>query len=254
MSEEIVPFEFESHQVRTVVVDGEPWFVAHDIAKVLGYRSAPDMTRRLEESDKGYAKVRTPGGEQEVSILNESGLYDAIFRSNADGARPFRMWVTREVLPQIRRTGSYHTPLSDEEIVAQALQITTKRVEQLEAKVKADAPAVEYVERFVAQDDDAVTVRDAAKALNVRESDLRQCLQDWQWVYRQKNGARWSDSQQRMVEEYEWRAYADHAGKFILRPQHNAPRHHNGQVRQTLYLKAFVLPDLQKRVEASWRS
>lgn len=58
MSEEIVPFEFESHQVRTVVVDGEPWFVAHDIAKVLGYRSAPDMTRRLEESDKGHAKVR----------------------------------------------------------------------------------------------------------------------------------------------------------------------------------------------------
>ena len=60
---------------------GEPWFVAADVAKILGYRSAPDMTRRLDEDEKGYAEVRTPGGPQQMAVITEAGLYSAIFGS-----------------------------------------------------------------------------------------------------------------------------------------------------------------------------
>jgi anti-repressor protein len=100
-------FVYAGQDVRMVEKDGEPWFIASDVAEILDYRMASDMTRRLDTEDKGYAKVRTPGGDQEVSVISESGLYDAIFRSNAEGAKPFRRWVTGTVLPTIRKTGTF---------------------------------------------------------------------------------------------------------------------------------------------------
>ena len=90
--------------------DGEPRFIAADIAAVLGYRMASDMTRRLDDDEKGYALVRTPGGEQTMSVITESGLYQAVFASKIEGARRFRRWVTGEVLPAIRRHGGYLAP------------------------------------------------------------------------------------------------------------------------------------------------
>lgn len=100
-------FNYGGQEVRTVDLAGEPWFIATDVAEILDYRMASDMTRRLDPEDKGYAKVRTPGGEQEVIVISEAGLYDSIFRSNAEAAKPFRRWVTRTVLPTIRKTGSF---------------------------------------------------------------------------------------------------------------------------------------------------
>lgn len=138
--------------------------------------------------------------------------------------------------------------LTDDEIVAQALQITSAKVKQLEAKVEQDRPKVEYVDAFVAVDDDVLTVRDAAQTIGIRESDLRTALSDWGWIYRKHLGQRWSESHARMIDVYEWRAYAEHADKFQLRPQHNAPRHHNGQVRQTLYVRAFALGKIADRL------
>lgn len=83
--------------------DGEPWFVASDVAGILGYRMASDMTRRLDPDEKGTRSVRTPGGIQEVSVINESGLYSAILGSKVEGAKAFKRWVTSEVLPSIRK-------------------------------------------------------------------------------------------------------------------------------------------------------
>lgn len=82
MTTDLVPFEYEGKSVRTVMIDGEVWFVAADVASILGYRMASDMTRRMDDDNKGYAKVRTPGGEQDLAAINESGLYDSVFRSN----------------------------------------------------------------------------------------------------------------------------------------------------------------------------
>ena len=98
--------------VRTVVIDGEPWFVATDFAALLGYRDAPNMVRMLDDDEVATHKVSSRslnGHEQarEVSIVSESGLYTLIVKSQRPEAKPFRRWVTHEVLPVIARTGYY---------------------------------------------------------------------------------------------------------------------------------------------------
>lgn len=104
-------YQFDANPVRLVTRDDDIWFVATDVATVLGYRNAPDMVRNLDDDEKGTHIVRTVArGAQEMSIITESGLYHAIFASRRPEAQRFRKWVTTEVLPAIRRTGTYSTP------------------------------------------------------------------------------------------------------------------------------------------------
>ncbi len=103
-------FSFSTQALRVVMIDSEPWFVAADVADALAYRNAPDMTRNLDDDEKGTQIVRTPGGEQEMTVINESGLYACILKSRKPEAKKFKKWVTSEVLPAIRKTGRYEIP------------------------------------------------------------------------------------------------------------------------------------------------
>lgn len=103
----VIPFKFGKQQVRTLLIDDQPWFVAADVSSALEYRIAGDMTRNLDEDEKGTQIVRTPGGDQEMLVINESGLYSAILRSRKAEAKRFKKWVTAEVLPAIRKHGTY---------------------------------------------------------------------------------------------------------------------------------------------------
>ena len=103
----VIPFAFDSHAVRAMEVDGAPWFVASDVAASLDYRIAGDMTRMLDDDERGTQIVRTPSGDQDMLVINESGLFSAVLRSRKPEARRFRRWVTAEVLPALRRTGQY---------------------------------------------------------------------------------------------------------------------------------------------------
>lgn len=103
-------FGFEGAAVRVVDVKGEPWWVAKDVADVLGYRMASDMARMLDDDERGTHKMRTVSGDQEMTIINESGLYSAILRSEKPEAKAFKKWITAEVLPAIRKTGTYGKP------------------------------------------------------------------------------------------------------------------------------------------------
>lgn len=105
-------FQFKQQQeVRAVLIDGEPWFVAGDVAGALAYTEATKMTRILDDDEKGLHIVETLGGPQEVLVINESGLYSAILRSRKPEAKAFKKWVTAEVLPAIRKHGMYlHAP------------------------------------------------------------------------------------------------------------------------------------------------
>lgn len=94
-------------KVRTVEKDGGIWFVATDIAKALDFADATHMTRILDDDEKGLHNMETLGGVQNLSVINESGLYHAIMQSRKPEATSFRKWVTSEVLPSIRKTGSY---------------------------------------------------------------------------------------------------------------------------------------------------
>lgn len=107
MSAQVIPFRFKNTEVRTLEIDSLIWFVASDVAKSLHYRNADDMTRMLDDDEKGTHNVRTLKGDQEMVVINESGLYHALLKSRKPEAQPFRKWVTAEVLPAIRKTGSY---------------------------------------------------------------------------------------------------------------------------------------------------
>ena len=96
--------------LRGFLRDGEPWFVAGDVAGALDYSEAKDMTRNLDDDEKGRQIVPTLGGDQEMTVINESGLYSAILKSRKPEAKTFKKWVTSEVLPSIRKTGSYTAP------------------------------------------------------------------------------------------------------------------------------------------------
>lgn len=104
---QIIPFKFEAREVRTLLIDDQPWFVAGDISEALQYSVPSAMTRHLDEDEKGVSIVHTLGGEQEMLVINESGLYSAILRSRKAEAKRFKKWITAEVLPAIRKHGSY---------------------------------------------------------------------------------------------------------------------------------------------------
>lgn len=125
--------------VRALTIDSQPWFVASDIAKALGYRMASDMTRRLDEDEKGTRSMRTPSGEQEMTIITEAGMYNAVLGSKIPEAKRFKRWVTHEVLPSIRNHGVYATPQTIERMLADPdTMITTLKALKAERQ-RADA-------------------------------------------------------------------------------------------------------------------
>lgn len=103
-------FNYQSNEVRTVEMDGEPWFVLKDVCNILGISKYRDTAARLDADERGSVEVDTLGGTQQVIAVNESGLYHVILRSDKPEAAPFRKWVTSDVLPNIRKHGAYMTP------------------------------------------------------------------------------------------------------------------------------------------------
>jgi anti-repressor protein len=177
---EIMNFEHEAFgQVRTVACEGEPWFMASDIAEVLGYREAEKLTRRLDE-DEMTTPLKTGSLRQirnlrkDTRFINESGLYTAIMHSSKLEAKRFKKWVTSEVLPSIRKNGGYVQASineSPEEIMARALvvaQQTLKRVEEqkelAESQLQAVQPKVEFAEALEVSED-TILVRELAKLI-----------------------------------------------------------------------------------------
>lgn len=111
----VIPFSFDGYAVRVLTRDDKPWFVLADVCSVLDIANNRDASNRLDEDEKGVVTTDTLGGAQEMSIINESGLYNLIFTSRKPEARRFRKWVTGEVLPAIRKTGSYGLPTTPQE-------------------------------------------------------------------------------------------------------------------------------------------
>lgn len=163
---ELQIFENEEFgSVRTIEIDNEPWFVASDIAKALGYRMASDLSRRIDDEDKGTQKVSTPSGMQEMTVINESGMYTAILGSNLPNAKKFKHWVTSEVLPSIRKTGGYHVPKTYAEAL-RAYADAVEAKEQLALENKELKPKAEFFDA-VTDSKDAIPMADVAKVLDM---------------------------------------------------------------------------------------
>lgn len=136
---ELQVFNFEDNDVRMELVDGEPWFIAKDITTILGYSNSRDaLSRHVYGEDKGVAFHDTPGGKQTFATVNESGLYALVFGSKLESAVKFKRWVTKEVLPAIRKTGVYQIPKDPMDalrLMFQATEHTQEKVNQVDARV-----------------------------------------------------------------------------------------------------------------------
>lgn len=154
MTAAIELFTYEQHQIRTAVLDGEPVMVLADLCRVLDIRNGRDVGARLSDDQKGVAQIDTPGGPQQMTVVNEAGMYEVVIRSDKPEAAAFRRWLTTEVLPQIRRTGTYGTApaLTEDEIVHQALQITARKVAELTERVAELEPKAEFYDEFMEAD------------------------------------------------------------------------------------------------------
>lgn len=147
-------FLFNDQQVRTVVRDGEPWFVGKDVADILGYSDTAQAVRKhIDDEDKGVVEMTTPGGKQNMVVINESGLYSLILSSKLPTAKAFKRWVTSEVLPTIRKHGAYmdtdiiEKSLADPDFLIQlatTLKEEKQRRMEAEAKIAADEHKVDF--------------------------------------------------------------------------------------------------------------
>lgn len=175
-------FNYNGNEVRTIQKDGEPWWVLKDVCEVLGLSSPHKVFDRLDEDEKGRNQIPTPGGEQEMTVINESGLYNVILRSDKPEAKPFRKWVTSEVLPSIRKHGAYMTPQKIEEallnpdtIIKLATNLKAEREKrmELERQAEKDKPLVTFA-NSVSVAKASILVGELAKLLKQNGVDMGQ--------------------------------------------------------------------------------
>lgn len=194
---ELQVFTYGGNEVRTVQRNGEPWFVLKDVCAILGIGNNRMASDRLDTDEKGVSQIDTLGGKQEMTVINESGLYNVILRSDKPEAKPFRKWVTSEVLPSIRRTGGYiagQENLTPEELMAKALMVAQKTLAEREARI-ADLtvqnqimqPKASYFDELVERGT-LTNFRETAKQLGIPPKRFVAFLMEKKYVYRDKRG------------------------------------------------------------------
>ena len=195
----------EFGEVRTVEIDGEPWLVGKDVARALGYKDTINALKSHvdEEDKKGGWQITTPSGEQQMTIINESGLYSLVLSSKLPGAKRFKRWVTAEVLPSIRKHGAYMTPetiertLLDPDFIIRLAQLLKEEqaenrllrtaVGQQEIELSFMRPKAEYFDALV--DANLLTsLRETAKLLHTGEKALVRYLLEHRYLYRGQTG------------------------------------------------------------------
>lgn len=200
MSNELKVFENQEFgEIRTVQKDGDTWFVFKDICAALDMDTSnlTKMIERLDEDEKGRCYIPTPSGKQMSWIINEYGLYHFLVRSEKEKAKPFRRWVTHEVLPSIRSNGGYisgQEHMSDIEVLANAVLVAQNVIKQKEAKIEAlqeeiqeMLPKAEYFDELC--DRNALTsIRDTAKMLCIPQNRFVFGLITLKWLYRNADG------------------------------------------------------------------
>ena len=176
----IIPFEYESTNLRALAINGDPWFITKDACAILGIGNVGQAVLNLDDDEKGVTITDTLGGPQKTSIISESGLYSLILRSRKPEARKFKRWITHEVIPSIRKHGMYATPqaaeamLNDPDMMIRVLEeIKAERAKraELEAARELDAPKVLFADS-VAASHTSILVGDLAKILKGNGLDI----------------------------------------------------------------------------------
>ena len=209
----------EFGDIRTVDLNGEPWFVGKDIAAALGYSNPQKAIRdHVDALDKGVNEMDTPGGKQQMPIINESGVYSLIFGSKLEGAVRFKRWVTGEVLPSIRKHGAYMTPQKIEEVLLNPDTIISlaQQLKEEKAKNAKLAPAAEYARNFLLASGGRL-VSSIAKDYGMSAQRFNQILNALDIQYR-KGG--------------QWMLYQKYTGKGYTETRVNLIPHNDGKTHQ----------------------
>lgn len=186
-------------EVRTLSIDGEPWFVGKDVADILGYTNPRDaLAKHVDDEDKNTVAIcdGTPGNPN-TTVINESGLYSLALSSKLPTAKKFKRWVTSEVLPAIRKHGGYvagQEHMSDEELMAKALLMAQKtiadrdaRISALQVEVAVAQPKAAYFDELV--DRNLLTgIRETAKELGIKQKVFVDFLLNKKYLHRSKSG------------------------------------------------------------------
>jgi len=189
--------------IRTVTINNEPWFVGKDVAEALGYaepRSA--VSKKVDNTDRGVAEMETPSGKQNMTIINESGVYALVFGSKLESAKRFKHWVTSEVLPTLRKTGSYGMP-QGKELLALAVIEAQKTIEEKDKEIERMRPKEVFADA-VASSKDSILIGELAKLIcqngySVGQNRLFAWMRDNGYLMRQ--GASRNIPKQRYVEQ-----------------------------------------------------
>lgn len=194
---ELISFDSpEFGKVRSLLLDGEPWFVASDVCRALDIRNSRDAFSRLEDDEKGVGLTDTPGGKQKVTIVNEPGLYSLIMGSRKPEARAFKHWITHEVIPSIRKHGAYMTDSLMDQVMqnpqmiykmAEKLLTEHNRAEWLNKELQAAKPKAAYFDAFV-HPGDCTNIRNTASELGIPQKEFVTWLLKKKVLYRDFNG------------------------------------------------------------------
>lgn len=229
MSNELQVFNFTGNKSVRVIAgepDGAPWWVAKDVANILGFRDAFNAIRLLDDDEKDTQKVSTLGGAQEMAVINESGLYALIFKSNKPEAKKFRKWVTSEVLPEIRRTGLYvaNKTIAALQCEVKALEAGNIQLKQENAELQAQVSEMyplKVLGEIVLAQKGSITVQEAAQLLSahgfpIGQNRLYKLLRKLGIICRRK-GKQWNNPTQKSVERGWLNLQIDHG--FYVTPR-----------------------------------
>lgn len=176
-SKEISIFNFENQNVRTVIIDNDIWFVASDVTKILGYQNGRDAISKhcLDGVAKKYTIKDVVNRIQEMTIINESGIYQLVMASKMPNAIKFKQWVTEKILPSIRKTGSYSVnpkpELSIEEMTLLVIQNMQSKIADQSKQLEEQKPKVEFAEKIV-NTGNGVSIGDFAKTIGLGQNKL----------------------------------------------------------------------------------
>ncbi len=193
---EMQTFVYSGAEVRTVKKDGAPWFVLKDVCGVLNLGTPSRVAERLDGDEVSLTHLTDSLGRlQETTVISESGLYNVILRSDKPEAKPFRKWVTAEVLPAIRRSGGYiagQNDLSPAELMAKAIKVAEQTLAERDARISSlqvqnaiMAPKADYFDELVERNT-LTSFRDTAKELGIPPRKFTQFLLDKKYIYRDK--------------------------------------------------------------------
>lgn len=172
---EVQLFNFENHEVRSLLLNNEPWFVGKDVADVLGYADTNQAIRKhVDSEDRLTRRFDGTGQSRDMTIINESGLYSLVLSSKLPSAKKFKRWVTSEVLPALRKTGQYQVKeLSGSELMAKALIEAQSVLAAKDKQIQEMKPKVVFADA-VATSHTSILVGELAKILKQNGIDMGQ--------------------------------------------------------------------------------